>query len=380
MTTSRSMTNLKMLSPTALPDCKSLDELHRCRLGVYKAADAVSEVLGAPNIIDVQKRKLIPAEPNFLTDNSTPFPSHSPGHPLYLSKLPEALCTKGGIIITSDNLLFSESFRHLTRARFRTGIACVSVDKFSITQKPVDCATVYGKSLFLDGEHFGEFGHFSAEILTRLWVNNLIDLGEFKFICGPVAKPFLMALLKPFGIRLDQIILNIGALVCEHLFVPSQSFIVRQSTSEAARSVWRTISDYYAAPAGAEKIYISRMRISQRKLANEKNVESLFEAAGFKVIYPELLPINEQVNIFRNATYVAGCSGSNMFGCFYAIGAQKRFFLTSPNYILHTDILMITNPLSELTYFVGDTKTADIHAEWTVDIVTLERAIQKWLS
>lgn len=67
------------------------------------------------------------------------------------------------------------------------------------------------------------------------------------------------------------------------------------------------------------RLYISRRRQTAfRRLLNEAQLEALFTARGFEVVYPEELSFKEQVRLFSAAAVVAGPAGSNMINLVFA--------------------------------------------------------------
>lgn len=59
------------------------------------------------------------------------------------------------------------------------------------------------------------------------------------------------------------------------------------------------------------KVYLSRTRLtSDHAEFGERKIERLFKKAGFKILYPEQMTFEEQVNYLRNAEIVAGTMGS----------------------------------------------------------------------
>ncbi|HUB14656.1 MAG TPA: glycosyltransferase 61 family protein [Acetobacteraceae bacterium] len=343
---------------------------------------ASPESIVPPNVIYHGSHNLQPTVPNLLLDSNPGllFPRVTPGHDIAVARLLDAMCIDGGIIIDRSSRLYSESFRQIARARHRVGLDAVTEERFRLTTVPRKFRYVSGRCIFLDGEHFAAYGHFLGEIITRLWVRAFVDLTTFTIVCGKVATPHLLPLLEPFGIRRSQVVLNDGAVICEELWVPSQSFLVRQSTTLAARSTWKVIADHYDQHHGPQRVYISRSGTGSRPLLNEAQVEQLFQSHGFQVVRPETLPVGSQVNQFRNAKWLAGCSGSNMFNCAFSGPEQRKFLLTSRNYILHTDVLLNAGAQYPLTYFIGEPeREVHVHAAWKVDLVSLETAVNDWL-
>lgn len=59
-------------------------------------------------------------------------------------------------------------------------------------------------------------------------------------------------------------------------------------------------------------------------IVNEEEAESLFRGAGYKIVQPESLPIEEQVAIVANATHIAGPSGSALHLMLFNANPQAK--------------------------------------------------------
>lgn len=64
-------------------------------------------------------------------------------------------------------------------------------------------------------------------------------------------------------------------------------------------------------------IYLSRRDLTNSRLDNEKDVEDIFEQAGFEIIHPEEFSVEEQISIFHEAKYVVGVSGGALTNIIY---------------------------------------------------------------
>jgi hypothetical protein len=374
--------DLLLLRPQDLQRRGSIGELRGTEEACCEVFTARPEIVATPTIIYNGGHPLRATEPNLFAESNPNrlFPTVTQGHAIWVACLPNALCVDGGIIVTQSSRLYSESFRTISRTGQRVGLLPIGGDRFRLETIPVHIRYLPGKCMFLDGEHFAAYGHFLGEILTRLWIGKFVDLAEFTIVCGRVSTPHLLPLLEAFGIRKDRIVLNDSAIVCEELWVASQSFLVRRSTTISARSTWKVIADYYDRGEGPTRVYISRSRATSRVLLNETEAEDLFRSRGFEVVYPETLAVSEQINLFHHAKWLAGCSGSNMFNCAFSGLEQEKFILTSRNYILHTDVLMNIDCRRPVTYFIGEPER-EIYAlsSWRVDLELLREAIDRWL-
>lgn len=61
-----------------------------------------------------------------------------------------------------------------------------------------------------------------------------------------------------------------------------------------------------------KRIYLSRSRVSTRKVLNEDEVVSFLKKYGFECIHNEDLSTDEQVELFKNATHIISCHGSQL--------------------------------------------------------------------
>jgi capsular polysaccharide biosynthesis protein/tetratricopeptide (TPR) repeat protein len=80
----------------------------------------------------------------------------------------------------------------------------------------------------------------------------------------------------------------------------------------------------------SRRLWISRktqIKAGQRRMINEAEIEALFEAYGFEILYPETLSFREQVATFANAEMIAGPAGAAMINMVFApVGARVLIF------------------------------------------------------
>lgn len=77
------------------------------------------------------------------------------------------------------------------------------------------------------------------------------------------------------------------------------------------RYIVQVIRSSYAPPAASgRRIYISRARAIQRKIANEKEILPILEKFGFECVSAEDIPFSEQVALFSQAEVLLGMHGA----------------------------------------------------------------------
>lgn len=156
---------------------------------------------------------------------------------------------------------------------------------------------------------------------------------------------------------------------------------MRKFTSTFANDVWRRIGDYYDDGVGPKKIYVSRLKLKnkRRRLLNEIDVENVFASHGFSIIHPQELSFRKQVSLFRNADFIAGPAGSAMYNCAFQKKPRKTLILSSRKFFKLSDVLINTSTEGQMNYFIGETVdnlTPGVRADWLVDIKKLKNFLK----
>jgi capsular polysaccharide biosynthesis protein len=87
------------------------------------------------------------------------------------------------------------------------------------------------------------------------------------------------------------------------------------------------------------RLFCSR-RPGKRTCHNAAEVEALFRAHGFTVVFPEDHPLPEQVAMVREAEVVAGFAGSGMFQIAFAGGPKHVIVVGSRSYTASNEYLI----------------------------------------
>lgn len=207
-----------------------------------------------------------------------------------------------------------------------------------------DCPKRLGKGLYLGSLMCGHYGHFITEGLCTFWIFEEIPVGEFDyflfnpFVFGIKIPSYALKCFEIFGIDPAKVvIMGDESLAFEELVVPERLLRLNHSAAPCLRRVYQKIqSGANSSVAPAERIYLSRRKVSRRQLtrviANELWVEKLFIQAGFTVIYPEGVPFQEQVALYANAKLIAGPSGSSLHNSLFMKAGAKLIELGDPRY------------------------------------------------
>jgi hypothetical protein len=178
-----------------------------------------------------------------------------------------------------------------------------------------------GRTLYL-GPFMNHYGHFITEGLSRYWKQ---DIGPVDHV---VAHPFMHnngnILVKAFHrhlaglleVPIDRMAILRSQTVFDEIVVPEQLWINNVNVNAHMRTVYERIRSRHAGTKSRGRVFLSRP--PSKRLGNPLAVEEVFASFGFRVIYPELTPIAEQLALYANCEVLASLSGSGMHNCLFA--------------------------------------------------------------
>ena len=196
---------------------------------------------------------------------------------------------------------------------------------------PVDRSAEVLEGRWLYGGHWMQhFGHFVAETLTTLWpdpgsMGELAGLVFHKYLKRPWAEEAwqrrLLDLAGHAGLPV-RVVDGRAGLRVESLVVPDRALVAHGWARPEARAVWDRIAAPGRGRGGPSRVFLSRAgHNEQRRAAGHRSaerstagwdagVDAVFAAAGFEVVRPETLPVDDQLALVADAGLVAGASGS----------------------------------------------------------------------
>jgi len=270
----------------------------------------------------------------------------------------ENVLTVPGQIATSGSIILPDSFRHWPHTRLHNPyIREIAPDFGDATGLPWfaevpgegGVRTLPGSYFYLDDEVRGHFGHMTTEVVSRLWAweeaktrdpslkallhfNKHRDLAEWE-----------VQLLGAAGIARDDIVFSREPVRVEHLIAATPMLSNPYYVHPGIAEVWRRIGDELAAQstigATPERIFVTR-RIQKRPCRNQAEVERFFESLGFTLVYPEDLPLPDQIRTFRQADRIAGFIGSGMFHLMFTPEPKQVILVSSESYTGRNEWLM----------------------------------------
>lgn len=205
-------------------------------------------------------------------------------------------------VFTSDGK-FVESSRQLRGKRSQF-----------IPNKPTKNVPYVDKEVVYFGNVYPHFGHFLLEHMNRAWalenkkyqdmpivlINNY-DLKE--------APEYIYSLLDLLGVKKENIIILNENTRFRSVHIPHQAFDIPIFYADEFTKPFETMAKR-ATGKDYDKIYVSRAKLARGKTFGEEAIQKIFELNGFHIIYPETLPLGEQISFMKNCRVLAGCAGT----------------------------------------------------------------------
>ncbi len=288
--------------------------------------------------------------------------------------------------------------RPAERSRVMSMIKLINPETIDPTEA---CDEISGTCIYL-GHYTHHYGHFLLETLARFWPLTL-DHDYDKYIFhtlfnrttySPAYSPANISFAS-FGIDSDKVLVTRNKIRVEQLLVPSRMISINDEADSEQANVYRNIVSYcQQQSAGSEATFPSRIYVSRRKLCtrgsqsrflvNESEVEQLFAAFGFTIIYPEELAFEKQVLMFHAAELTAGVSGSAMHNSVFMQERARAITLGVPRepnapHINQTICDGLSNVQAEFIPFQGR-MVDDNRGAFEFDIQYLTKALAKLLT
>lgn len=189
----------------------------------------------------------------------------------------------------------------------------------------------FDEDVIYGGVIFNGFGHFLMDGFVRLWYeeknkgNNLrfafLKVGNFDL------QEYHTKLLELAGIDEKRVLIVNQPSKFNNVIVPKQAWYPSGAYNrDLFRLPWDKIRSRVT-PKKESKVYLSRSKFKNQDMFGEGFFENFFESRGFMVIYPEQLPIKEQIAYISGADELACTDGTLSHHAVFAKDGTKFTFL-----------------------------------------------------
>ena len=202
-----------------------------------------------------------------------------------------------------------------------------------------------------------QFGDMLTMSMTRLWwyAENPDTPYRFVFLHRPGASAFPEDLFRLIGLYPGRILILTEPTRFARVIIPDEACYILTRASykwllpfEMAKEKVRE----KLAPSMAEKIYLSRTKLQKYGTGdgmNEEYYEKFFADRGYEIVYPESLPIEEQINLIMNAGEIACTFGTlSHLALFAKSGVKYISIIRAPELWIHQSVI---NYVRELDWY-----------------------------
>lgn len=230
----------------------------------------------------------------------------------------------GGLINSITRELISEAILDASGVPYQEFLAFENQDIFSKEIPTIEQPILFGGILF------NHFGHFLLESINRLWAYEFVkNIDPYICFYAPWGIPnylekdnYVNQVLTGFKIPHKKLIFINDLIRLKEVIVPRQKYgfgYINNPDSIFINFINSFRFKTYT-PKGfknAEKIYVSRSKMPLN--AGRPIAEYIFEeyliSNGYKILYPELYTLFQQLTIYSQAKKIIFCDGSAIHGC-----------------------------------------------------------------
>jgi len=247
--------------------------------------------------------KFFPANPNLVESSEPSYEVQSEAFATPFAN--EGMAFKGAIYDRSGALVRRS-------LRFCGPTEKVYSDDPDACPEPIDSELWPGVGYYA-GNIMKHYGHFITEGLSAYWLMDGVSFDYFAvhpFIWGPEIPEFARQAFSRMGVDVERIRIISKPTRFETLIIPDRLWLMNKSVNAEYRKTISKIKKRYQRPKPGLKLYLSRAEIRRRAVPNERAMEEVFREAGFVVIQPQNFTFGSQLELFGQASIIAGLAGS----------------------------------------------------------------------
>lgn len=282
--------------------------------------------------------------------------------PSYINKYTTAVCLPGQVVY-QNNYLLPDSFRMQHHPKLMNKNIKFLDNYFYSLPYDENPEKLSGDYLYLDSEYPGHFGHFTSEVISRLWAwkKLKITVPNLKVLLsmpkGKDLPSFAKSIFNSFGILEEEIILFNTSVCVENLYTASSYYVIGSHVHPEMNEVWNSILKGIKGgktKIKGNKLFIARPVTGGRKCLNPDRMEETFKKSGFEFFNPENHSWEDQISTFCQAKYIAGYSGSGLFNTMFTDNTKRLISIGSDSYTAVNEHLFCAVKNIHLDYIWAD--------------------------
>lgn len=247
-----------------------------------------------------------------------------------------------------------------------------------------------GTVVSLLGPGYLVYGHWLVDILPKLYILSALghDPLQQRYLIPANTPAFGLAWLKLMGIRDEQLlrfnphteVLGVRSLILPTLLrLDSRAHALFGVATDFVLSLIKRAATIPPHNPNLERIFISRGKCGRegRSLTNRDEVEGMAVRRGFTVVWPEQLPLLEQISLFSGARQLVGEYGSGLHGSIFAPAQASVCALRASAFhpgFLQSGVCQVRD--QQIGYVFGETGVRDIVQEFSIELPTFALALR----
>jgi hypothetical protein len=201
------------------------------------------------------------------------------------------------------------------------------------------------------------YGHFLLESLARLWFLREIDPAirvVFHQYSVPPQGP-TRRILELMGIPDERLLIPRVRTRFRRIVIPEVLYELSLTAHERFVEPFREIAECIvgASPTrpSTQPVYLSRRQLpkGRREVFGESELEEVLRENGFRIAYPEQMPIDEQILLFNEHSDIFAAVGSAAHAILFSLNQPRLHLLTAgcpkPDYFLVSDVAEVPTTL-----------------------------------
>jgi capsular polysaccharide biosynthesis protein len=184
------------------------------------------------------------------------------------------------------------------------------------------------EDVILLGYGEGFIGHFLANSFSRAWpvLDKKYQNHTFVIVSDGRLAPNGEEFYKLIGIK--KLLFIKKPVRFKNILIPDSCFdytklYANKKFSEIFKKIAASVK---SDPKSPKKIYLSRTKFTNNMVLGEKQIEKIFETAGFEIIHPQIptnngwkvIPLKKQIQLMKGADVIAGVEGTGLHMSLFA--------------------------------------------------------------
>ena len=193
------------------------------------------------------------------------------------------------------------------------------------------------ETVIFGGVLYWGFGDPLIQGMTRLWywADHLDTPYKIVFLNIPLYGGFkAYSILEAMGLTPDRYEIITEPTQFNKIIVPDESMFCAAGFHPDAQKIYDLMVSRIT-PGVDKKVYLSRTQYSKQDGINEEYFEDFYRRRGFRIVYPEQLPLTEQISILAGADEVVCVRGTLSLMTYFCKEHTKTIILErDPGYKL----------------------------------------------